>query len=118
MHPRAKMGTIDPRVREHTNLNKFAKIVQQLFSMSDSEGYYCPLMYTGATDHMAGNKSMLSGFSITSQSHVCIANGSACNIEGIGSTEFSKHLPLSPVLYVLSFPENLMYFSKIIEQLN
>lgn len=72
---------------------------------------------SGATDHIIGNQGILSGLTFTSQSPVQIINGSTCNIEGTGSTHISKNIPLPSVLYVPSFPENVLSDSKITEQL-
>ena len=49
---------------------------------------------------------------------VQIANGATCPVSGIGSSRVSPQLPLSSVLYVPSFLDNLLSVSQITKQLN
>jgi hypothetical protein len=141
--PRAQVATVDQSHSARTTSDEVATLVQRLeqlgFSRADmtsqpqtpratlahpgmtSNCFIASksswIVDSGATDHMTGNKSILSGLATTSQPPVQIANGSTCNIEGIGSTQISQNMPLSSVLYVPSFSENLMSVSKITEQL-
>jgi len=72
---------------------------------------------SGATDHMTGNRGIMSSFSSTSNS-VVLADGSRKPIRGSGSVLTSPSLPLSSVFYLPDFPYNLLSVSKITKLLN
>jgi len=67
---------------------------------------------SGATDHMTGDRGIMSSFSPTSHS-VILADGSHTPIEGIGTATSTSELPLSSVFYLPCFPYNLMSVSKV-----
>ncbi|KAH7691732.1 hypothetical protein IHE45_01G018000 [Dioscorea alata] len=73
---------------------------------------------SGAIDHMTWNKSILSGLSTTLKPPIQIASSSTYNIEGVGSSQISQNMPLSYVLYVPYFTENLLSITKMTEQLS
>jgi len=71
---------------------------------------------SGATHHMTGNQNLLFNLKHVSHPPVRIADGSSCPVKGIGSISNSENLPLSSVLLVPKFPDNLCSVSQLTKQ--
>ncbi|KAH7845799.1 hypothetical protein Vadar_006185 [Vaccinium darrowii] len=74
---------------------------------------------SGASDHMTGTPSILSGRqSLGKPSRVTLADGSTTNVTGLGFVHVTSSLTLDSVLQVPRFPLNLMSVSKLTKSLN
>ena len=72
-----------------------------------------------ASAHMTGTPSTLSSLTrTTAYPHVSIADGRSCSVKGYGSTKPTLSFTLHNVLYVPSFPTNLLSISTITHTLN
>jgi len=73
----------------------------------------------GDTDHITGNRCIISSFTPTSYSNsVKLADGSRTPVHGIGIATTTHTLPLSYVFYLPHFSYNLFSVSKITKVLN
>ena len=69
---------------------------------------------SGASSHMTGTSSLLSSYHPTpSHPPVTIADGWPCPVQGGGTTRVIPSLSLCQILYVPSFPVNLLSISAI-----
>ena len=85
--------------------------------LSHSSGPW--ILDSGASDHLSGNKDILSYLTFTSPLPlVTLANGSQTIAKGIDSTCPLPSLPLASVLYVLDSPFNLISISKLTHDFN
>nr|CAD1824666.1 unnamed protein product [Ananas comosus var. bracteatus] len=74
---------------------------------------------TGATDHMTGTSKNLSSMQPTvGKNFITLADGSHAPIHGIGCVDASPSINLSSVLFVPSFPSNLLSVSKLTKSHN
>nr|CAD1829166.1 unnamed protein product [Ananas comosus var. bracteatus] len=74
---------------------------------------------TGATDHMTGTFENLSSMQLAvGENFVTLADGSHSPIHGIGCVDASPSINLSSVLFVPSFPSNLLSVSKLTKSHN
>ena len=72
------------------------------------------ILDTGASDHISGNKGLLSSLTFPSSlPTITLANGSQTIAKGIGSVCPLPSFPLTSVLYVPNFPFNLISISKL-----
>ena len=77
------------------------------------------ILDSGASDHLSGNKDLLSSLTITSPlPMITLANGTQTMAKGIESACPFPSLPLTSVLYVPDSPFNIIYVSKLIHDLN
>jgi len=65
------------------------------------------IINSGGTNHMTGNRGIMSFFTHTSNS-VVLADGSRTSIQGIGATAITPTFPLSFVSHLPCFPFNLL----------
>jgi hypothetical protein len=73
---------------------------------------------SGATDHMFGNQTLLNNLDITNYNQfVLVANGMKAKINGIGETIFCNK-KIYNVLYLETFPINLISVQKLTQELN
>ena len=74
---------------------------------------------SGASDHMTGDKSLLTDFLPCNENHlVKIADGSISKVAGFGSVTISKTLSLHFVLLVPNLDYNLLSISKLTRDKN
>lgn len=68
-----------------------------------------------ASDHMTGNKSILSHLSyLDSLPSITVNDGSKIKVQGLGQTHLLPNLSLDFVIYIPGFPFNLIYVNKLI----
>ena len=72
---------------------------------------------SGATDHMTGVSGIFSEFH-ESSSNVTLADGSVSTVKGVGTVPLTPSLSLSSVMYLPSFPFNLMSVSHLTKAYN
>ena len=74
---------------------------------------------SGASDHMTYSSSLFSDYKPCSgQDKVKIADGTGSSVSGKGSIRITPSLPLSSVLHVPSFSNNLLSISRLTRELN
>jgi transposase InsO family protein len=74
---------------------------------------------SGASDHMTGNKSLLSHLSYSdSLPSVTVADGSKAKVQGLGRAHPLPNLSLESVLYIPGCPFNLISVHKLIRTLD
>ena len=73
---------------------------------------------SGATNHMFGNKQLLSNLKPTNgNQYVSVANGMKAKVNGIGEINlYGKQI--KNVLYLETFPVNLISINKLTQELN
>ena len=77
------------------------------------------ILDSGASDHISGNKSSFSSFSLPKIPHlVTVANGSKVASQGSGQVSLSPSLKLNSVLFLPQCPYNLISLSQLTRSLN
>ena len=77
------------------------------------------ILDTEASDHISGNKDIFSSLTFPSPlPTITLANGSQTIAKVIGSACPLPSLPLTSILYVLDFPFNLIFISKLTHDLH
>ena len=76
-------------------------------------------LHLGASDHISSNKDFFSSLIFLSPlPTIALANGSQTIAKGIGSVCPLPSLPFTSILYVLDFPFNLIFISKLTRDLH
>lgn len=77
------------------------------------------ILKNGASDHMCSYKPLFSSLSILSQPlHITLPNGQIISISHVGNVPITHNIIMKDVLYVPNFKINLLFISKLTQQLN
>ena len=113
------MSKIGPQVAQYLSL-PIASLAHQGTSIAYLSTHSSTwILDSGASDHMTGMPDIFSSLQQSStHTHVTVANGSHAIVNGIGTVIISPTITLSSVLYVPSFPFNLISIKKLIIDLH
>lgn len=74
------------------------------------------IIHSGATNHMSGNPSFFSSYSLCSgQDKVMMTNGTHATIAGERTVKLNNHLSLPSTLHVPSLPNTLLFVNNLTE---